>query len=118
MDFDLQMHVNADGSSFPVNCESNRRLSAGGFAAMGCPEMTAVMCGFLFLFLAMPPKAQEQAERVGQKLQTTYAAGAPGFWKAAAMRLKSEKPQLFERLAADDPEPFVSHQWPAENLDN
>ena len=34
------------------------------------------------------------------------------------MRIKVEQPRLFEQLAVDEPDIFVSHQWPAENLDN
>jgi hypothetical protein len=112
----LLTHINADGTSFPVNCESNRRLAAAGFRELGYPEMTATMCGFLFLYLAMPPEAQARAERVARKLQATY--GDSDFWKAAAVRIKVEQPLLFEQLAADEPVVFLSHQWPAENLDN
>jgi hypothetical protein len=108
-----------DGTCFPINCESNRRKVAFVYRKRGELEMTATMCGFLFLYSALEPgsEAQGKAERVAVKLQGSYG-NSMGSCRAAAMRIQAEQPKLFQRLASERDDPFVSHEWPAENLDN
>ena len=114
------MHIDEDGRCFPVNCESNRRLAALRFLEEGDPEMTAGMCGFMFLFGALKPDSEdaEKAERVAIKIYGDFKrAKTSVFCRASAMRMKVEQPLLFEVLAFQEPEAFVSHEWPVENLD-
>jgi hypothetical protein len=100
MALELQMHFRPDGTCYPVNCESNRRIAMARFVGEGDTVMTPGLCGFLFEFHALEPGSQlaVDAEVVAVKLQVSTGLRLPAC-RALAMGLRAENLPAFRELS-------------------
>ena len=97
----LQTHVTPSGVRIPVNSEMNRNNLAAAYSADGDPSMTAVMCGFWMQAIALDESADPTVADVRTVCHTLRAEYGleRHFAMAAAMRMKSESPETFKRIA-------------------
>ena len=97
----LEDHMTPSGARIPVNSEVNRNTLAAACSADGDPSMTAVMCGFWLQAVALDvsTKTFTEVKTVAHLLRSTYGMELH-YAMAAAMRVKSESPETFKRIAA------------------
>ena len=99
----LQDHMTPSGVRIPVNSEVNRNALAAAYSADGDPSMTAVMCGFWMQAIALDasanPKTFTDVRTVAHSLRAEYGMSRH-YAMAAAMRVQSESPETFKRIAA------------------
>ena len=96
----LEARVTPSGVSMPVNSEGNRNAVAAAYAADGDPTMTTVMCGFWLqaAVLDVSTKTFADVKTVSHLLRSTFGMEMH-YAMAAAMRMKSEDPKVFKRIA-------------------
>ena len=97
----LDTHVTPSGVQIPLNSEVNRNTLAAAYSADGDHSMTAVMCGFWLQAIALDKstKTFTEVQTVAHGLRATYGMERH-YAMAAAMRVKSESPETFKRIAA------------------
>ena len=97
----LQDHMTPSGVRIPLNSEVNRNALAAAYSADGDDTMTAVMCGFWLQAIALDKstKTFTDVKTVSHLLRSTYGMEMH-YAMAAAMRVKSESPETFKRIAA------------------
>ena len=97
----LDTHVTPSGVQIPLNSEVNRNTLAAAYSADGDHSMTAVMCGFWLQAIALDKstKTFTEVQTVAHSLRATYGMERH-YAMAAAMRVKSESPETFKRIAA------------------
>ena len=89
------------GVRIPVNSAVNRNTLAAAYSADGDPSMSAVMCGFWLQAVALDvsTKTFTEVRTVAQSLRAEYGMSLH-YAMAATMRVKSESPETFKRIAA------------------
>jgi len=85
----------------PLNIEANRTILSDAFKLDGDLSMSPVMCGFLFQALAMDTSTEafRMVQMVAKHLQADYDGMHLEYAIAAALRVRSEQPQLFAQMA-------------------
>ena len=85
----------------PLNIEENRTILSEAFNLDGDNSMTPVMCGFLFQALAMDTSTEafRMVQMVAKRLQADYDGMHLEYAIAAALRVRTEQPQLFAEIA-------------------
>ena len=84
----------------PLNIAGNRTRLSEAFKSDGDPSMTPVMCGFLLQAIALDPSSEafSKARIVAHRLKASYEMHLQ-YAMAAALRVKTEQPQLFAEMA-------------------
>ena len=90
---------NAQG--IPLNIEGNRNRLSEAFKLDGDPTMSPVMCGFLLQALAMDTSTEafRMAKIVANRLKDDYEGMHIIYAIAAALRVRTAQPQLFDEMA-------------------
>ena len=97
----MEFVTTPSGQEVPLNSEFNRTKLAAAYLADGDPSMNNAMCGFYLQAMALDPTTREfeEAQEVAQRLDYTFDLEM--HWAiAAAMRLKAERPEIFQSIAA------------------
>ena len=97
----LEDHMTPSGVQIPLNSEVNRNTLAAAYSADGDPSMTAVMCGFWLQAVALDVSTKTFTEvRTAAHLLRAEYGMSRHYAMAAAMRMRSESPKIFKRIAA------------------
>ena len=96
-----QVFLLENSQGVPLNIEGNRNRLSEAFKSDGDPSMSPVMCGFLLQAQAMDTstKAFRMARLVANRLQADYDGMHLEYAIAAALRVRTEQPQLFAEMA-------------------
>ena len=96
-----QVFLLQNSQGIPLNVEGNHTRLSEAFKSDGDPSMSPVMCGFLLQALAMDTSTEafRMVRMVAKCLQADYHGMHLEYAIAAALRVRTEQPQLFAEMA-------------------